>query len=148
MADIVNNNKDKNNNLSSKRFSFWWIYIVIMFLLFLPSLLNNSFSDKEITWQKFKNEILNKKAVEKIVIVNNEKAEVYIKKELGNNTYFKDVFKPAIGNGVNSGPHYFITIGSVESFERKLSQAEDELAIKDKTEVSYVKKNQFFLEHC
>ena len=139
MADRVNNNDDKNNNLSSKRFSFWWIYIVIMFILFLPSLLNNSFSDKEITWQKFKNEILNKKAVEKIVIVNNEKAEIYIKKEFEKNPYFKDVFKPAIGNGVNSGPHYFITIGSVESFERKLSQAEDELAIKDKTEVSYVK---------
>ena len=144
MADRVNNNDDKNNNLSSKRFSFWWIYIVIMFLLFLPSLLNSSFSDKEITWQKFKNEILSKKAVEKIVIINNEKAEIYIQKDLQHTPYFKDVFKPAIGNGVNSGPHYFITIGSVESFERKLSQAEDELAIKDKTEVSYVKKTNFF----
>ena len=136
MADILNKNDDKKNNPSGMRFSFWWIYIIIMFLLFLPSLLNSSFSDKEITWQKFKNEILSKKAVEKIVIINNEKAEIYIQKDLQNTPYFKDVFKPAIGNGVNSGPHYFITIVSVESFERKLSQAEDELAIKDKTDVS------------
>lgn len=143
MAEKTNKNDDNKKDPSGNRFSWWWIYIVIMSILFLPSLLNNSFAGREITWQKFEKELLKKRAVEKIVVVNNEKAEIYIKKELAKTDSFKDIFKPVIGNGVNSGPHYFITIGSVESFERKLNEAEKALGFNEKTEVSYTKKTNW-----
>ncbi len=143
MADIINKKDSQKMDPSGKQFSWWWIYIVVITLLFLPSLLNNSMAGKEITWQKFEKEILSKKAVEKIVVENNEKAAIYIKKSWGNTPYFKDVFRPAIGNGINSGPHYFITIGSIESFERKLNEAEKDFPINEKTELSYVKKTNW-----
>jgi AFG3 family protein len=63
-----------------KRFKWWWIYLFMLVLLLLPSLLNIFSTGKEITWQQFEKDILSRKAVEKIVVVNNEKAEVYIKK--------------------------------------------------------------------
>lgn len=127
-----------------KRFTGWWIYLFILALLLLPSLFNIFSVSKEITWQQFERDILIRKAVEKIVVVNNEKAEVYIKKEMAGDTMFKDVFKPAIGSGINEGPHYTFNIGSVESFERKLDEAEKGFLISEKIPVSYIKKTNWF----
>ena len=66
-----------------KRFKWWWIYLFILALLLLPSLLNVFSARKEITWQQFEKDILSRKAVEKIVVVNNEKAESVYKKRTG-----------------------------------------------------------------
>ena len=78
------------------------IFLLLLLILY-PSFINNFSAGKEITWQQFEKDILSRKAVEKIVVVNNEKAEVYIKKEFANDTMFKDVFKPAIGKGIKPG---------------------------------------------
>ena len=129
---------------SGKRFNRWWLYLFVLALLLLPSLLNIFSTGKEITWQQFERDILSRKAVEKIEVVNNEKAEVYIKKELANDTMFKDVFKPTFGTGINAGPHYSFNIGSVESFERKLDEAQKDFSVSEKIAVSYVKKTNWF----
>ena len=129
---------------SGRRFKWWWIYPFILLLILYPSMLNYFSTGKEITWQQFEKDILRKKAVEKIVVLNNEKAEVYIKKELANDSRFKDVFKPAIGKGINPGPHYSFNIGSVESFERKLEEAEKTFSPGEKVPVSYSKQSNWF----
>ena len=129
---------------SGKRFNRWWLYLFVLALLLLPSLLNIFSTGKEITWQQFERDILSRKAVEKIEVVNNEKAEVYIKKELANDTMFKDAFKPTFGTGINAGPHYSFNIGSVESFERKLDEAQKDFSVSEKIAVSYVKKTNWF----
>ncbi|MDP4261372.1 MAG: ATP-dependent zinc metalloprotease FtsH [Bacteroidota bacterium] len=121
-----------------RRFSMLWIYALLLALLFVPSLFNIGFSGKEITWQQFENDIISRKAVEKIVIVNNEKADIYIKNEFANDPYFKDVLKRS------TGPHYFFNIGSVESFERKLDEAQKNFPANEKIIVSYVKKSNWF----
>ncbi len=143
-----NTNQGQSNNQkpdpSGKRFKWWWIYLIMLVLLLLPSSLNIFSTVKEITWQQFEKDILSRKAVEKIVVVNNEKAEVYIKKELSNEAMFKEVFKPSFGKGINSGPHYSFNIGSVESFERKMDEAEKNFSISEKIAVSYVKKTNWF----
>lgn len=129
---------------SGNRFNWWWIYLFILALLFLPSLLNTASSGKEITWQQFERDILSRKAVEKIIVVNNEKAEVYIKQELVNDPVFKEVFKRTIGKGLNPGPHYSFNIGSVESFERKLDESQKNFSLNEKINVSYTNKKNWF----
>lgn len=93
-----------------------WIYLVVLLLLAAPSFFNFS-PVKEITWKQFENDMLNRRAVEKIVVVNNGKAEVYIKKEFARDSLFMDEFKGR-RFGVKGGPHYQFNIGSVESFEK------------------------------
>ena len=150
MNSYSNGNPGQSNSSkkvpSGKKFNWWWVYLLILaLLLFLfPSLPNIFSTGKEITWQQFEKNMLSRKAVEKIVVVNNEKAKVYIKKELANDTMFKDVFKPVIGNGINQGPHYSFNIGSVESFERKLDEAQKNFSVNEKIAVSYVKKSNWF----
>jgi len=73
---------------------------------------------EEITWQKFERDMLANNDVEKIVVVNKETAEVYIKQDKLSEEKYRNVK----GKGVsgNSGPHYTFTIGSTETFEKKL----------------------------
>jgi cell division protease FtsH len=117
-----------------------WIYLVILGILLLTTYLNSSGSGKEISWQQFEQDMLNRQAVEKIVVVNHEKAEVYIKPGMANDLYFKEVMKPRIGKGVNSGPHYIFTIGSVESFERRLDEAQKNIPLANHITVQYITK--------
>ena len=119
-------NKDTQQPPGSPRqkFTWWWIYAVLFVFLLVPYYINTSSGSKEISWQQFEKDILSRKAVERIQVVNNETAEVYIKKEFANDPYFKEVMQKAIGKGVNEGPHYIFTIGSVESFERKMEEGQ------------------------
>lgn len=104
-------------------FSWVWVYVAVLLYVMLSPLISGN-SIKEITWQQFSKNILNRRAVEKLEVVNREHVNVYIKSSLAGDTAFKEVFKPAFGNGKNYGPHYTFTIGSVESFERHLDEAE------------------------
>jgi len=142
--------RDKKNSQQTtgpkpgKKIPYIWIYLILLILVLLPSLFNFSGSAKEITWKQFENDMLSRHAVDKIEVVNNETVEVYIKRELANDPYFKDVFKGRFGSGVNTGPHYKFNIGSVESFERKLDEAQKNFSEKDKVNVGYLKKTNWF----
>jgi cell division protease FtsH len=63
-----------------------------------------------------------------------------ILKEFANDPHFKDVLKPTGENEITSGPNYQFTIGSVESFERKLDEAQKNYPENEKVYVSYEKK--------
>lgn len=95
---------------------------------------------QEISWIDFEEKILNKGAVEKLVIVNQEYAEIYLKKEFKKDTSFSKVFKPLVGKEPNPGPHFLIMIGSLDAFERKLSIAEEKRFGKETIPVTYIKK--------
>lgn len=126
-----------------KKFRWWWIYILALLVLLMPSIFNTFSGSKLISWYQFENEIINRKAIDKIVVVNNEEVEVYIKKEFANDPQFKDVFEPSIGNNLNAGPHYVINIGSIESFERKLDEIQKNTPANEKIDVSYLKKRNW-----
>ena len=121
-----------------------WIYFFFFLMAVLASGLGTFVSPKEITWQEFERDILPKHAVSKIEIINNETAEVYLNPEFEKDPFFKDLLKPNFGDQTRPGPHYVFNIGSVESFERKLEAAEAGFAEKDKINVRYAKKSNWF----
>lgn len=125
-------------------FGRWWIYLLLLGAILVPSLFSAFSTSHEITWQQFEKDILSRNAVDRLVIVNNEKAEVYIKQEFSKDTLFKEVFKPVIGKSVNPGPHYTFNIGSVESFERKLEEAQKNVSIGQKIPVTYTNRTNWF----
>lgn len=121
-----------------KRFQPAWIYIIIS--VFLLLILFYNFSGVPLTtWGEFEKNMLTRHAVEKLVIVDNEIVEVYLKQEFSSDSTFKDIFKPGVGNAINPGPHYQFRIGSVDSFERKLDEAQKQFSEEQKVGVSYVK---------
>lgn len=125
---------------------FFWavVYLFILFMLFFPFLTRFSNSVNEISWQQFESEILSRKAVEKIIIVNKEEAQIFLKTELANDPYFREVLSSKIKGKTDPGPHYKFTIGSLESFERKMDEAQKNIPLAEKIPISYSNTSNWF----
>ncbi|KAF8458326.1 peptidase family M41-domain-containing protein [Terfezia claveryi] len=75
---------------------------------------------REITWQEFQTAFLEKGLVEKLTVVNGSRVRVHLRKEAAAQMY--------PDSPLNHGTIYF-SIGSVESFERRLDESQKELGI-------------------
>lgn len=127
------------------KFPGYLFYAILVALLIIPYLFNTG-QVRDISWQMFERDILRRHAVEKILIINNEIAEIYIKKELAEDSLFKDVFKPRYWNKINPGPHFQFNIGSVETFEKKLEDAQAGFSEEEKISVVYIKKTNWLID--
>jgi len=107
------------------RFNFYWIYAALAIGFIAIQYFHYTNPVKEITWTKLE-EILVKQDVEKIVIVNKEKAEIFIKKDkLKTDTAYKDFTKRTFGASASSGPEYVYQVGSEEIFHGLLKDTRD-----------------------
>jgi AFG3 family protein len=102
--------------------------LVLGITLWAVDSLSKPFSEKEITWQEMRRAFLDKGLVQKMVVVNGSQVRV----ELHPDATPGDA-------GSNGKRTYIFTIGSVESFEKKLEEAQDQLGIpaSERIPVSY-----------
>tara|TARA_B100000900_G_scaffold75662_2_gene60499 strand:+ start:3878 stop:5818 length:1941 start_codon:yes stop_codon:yes gene_type:complete len=105
------------------KFNIYWIYGAI-FLFFLLVQFFGSSSTKQTNWREFNTKMLQPKKVDKIVIINKEKAFIHIKRENLNEEFFQSVNKKNFSETPNYGPHYYFEIGSVETFNDNLKEAQ------------------------
>ncbi|RHZ46532.1 hypothetical protein Glove_615g1 [Diversispora epigaea] len=76
----------------------------------------------EITWQEFQTAFLDKGLVDKLVVVNRKKVQVYLHSNATGQMYPNT-------STLSGGISYYFSIGSVEAFERKLDATQKELGI-------------------
>ncbi|CAD6639087.1 XXYS1_4_G0025640.mRNA.1.CDS.1 [Saccharomyces cerevisiae] len=105
------------SNPVSKNVNLFQIGLTFFLLSFLLDLLNSSEEQSEITWQDFREKLLAKGYVAKLIVVNKSMVKVILN-----------------DNGKNQADNYgrnfyYFTIGSIDSFEHKLQKAQDELDI-------------------
>ena len=127
-----------NDNPGSQR--RFIIYIVILVALIVISFIDFGGGANEINWNKFENEMLLTNDVEKVVVVNRERADVYLKPES------LDKFSGAArGSGIFSGaaPAFYFTIGDVESFENKLAEAQKDMPKEQRVSVEYKTEHDY-----
>jgi cell division protease FtsH len=147
MDKIPEQPKKENRNTPRYRLPVYWLVILLIAGFFLlPTLMGDAAAEKEISWQTFHNEMLSRNAIEKMVIINKEKAEVYIKKEKINDPYFKTILKRKDEDAAQPGPHFWFSIGSVESFEKKMEEAEKNIPLQQRTEIRYAPSSRLFPE--
>jgi cell division protease FtsH len=147
MDKIPEQPKKENRNTPRYRLPVYWLVILLIAGFFLlPTLMGDAAAEKEISWQTFHNEMLSRNAIEKMVIINKEKAEVYIKKEKINDPYFKTILKRKDEDAAQPGPHFWFSIGSVESFEKKMEEAEKNIPLEQRTEIRYAPSSRLFPE--
>ncbi|GAA5840552.1 hypothetical protein JCM3766R1_000696 [Sporobolomyces carnicolor] len=92
--------------------------------LYLLYRLSSSYdpSSREITWQEFHSAFLSKGLVDKLTVVNKQRVRVSLHSNVtGQNG--------SSGGAVPSTASYYFSIGSVEGFEKKLEDAQNELGI-------------------
>jgi len=111
------NNNQKNKPGQSRKFNFYWIYGLIAVILIGFRFFPFQGSPKELKdIHKFRDEMLLKGDVNRVVVVNREYAEIYIKESrLENEPYVTDKVP-------SKGPQYRWTIGSTETFERQMNE--------------------------
>ena len=134
-------NKNKKNSksiINPKNFKFkiYWVYIII-FLFFVVIQMIGTEKARPTNWKDFNNKMLQEGKVDRLTIVNKEKVFIYIKKEFLSEEQFKNVSKTPIGNSQNLGPHYYFEIGSVESFNLDLKEAQKDFEYDESLTPSY-----------
>ncbi|MFL1895315.1 ATP-dependent zinc metalloprotease FtsH [Aquimarina sp. 2-A2] len=127
----------------NKNFRSYWLYIAFIFFIIFSIVSRSSNETKEITWLAFERTLLQDNSVEKIIIVNKEVAEIYLRSEKGA-TSIDMVDKPKGLFSYEAEPTYILTIGSIETFENKLEKATQHLAEEDKIEIQYENRTNWF----
>ena len=116
------------------------IYIVILAVLIAITFIDFGGNANEINWNKFENEMLLNNDVEKVVVVNRERADIYIKPES-----IDKYGGASAGSNIFSGsmPSFYFNIGDVESFETKLAEAQKDLPKEQRVSVEYKTEHDY-----
>jgi cell division protease FtsH len=115
------------------KFNFYWVYGMVAVIFIAITFSNFGGSVKEIDWGEMK-ELLLAQDIEKIVVVNQEEAEIFIKKDKLNDPKYEKVK----GSGYDgTGPHYTYNIGSYDTFKEDIEKAQEGL-----TEPIYIRNEK------
>ena len=138
--------KNKQQPQSPKnifKFNIIWVYAIIAVIFFGLQMLNFD-ATKQTSWQEFNREMLQQQKVEKVVIVNKEIAKIYIKREYLDEEKFRDANQKPLGGASRKGPHFYFEIGSVETFNQQLNDAQSEFDQFEKISVTYKTEKDVF----
>ena len=140
----MSEDKKKKDGKSGFQFSFnfYWVYVLIAVIFIGMSLLPGLATLEPTNWKDF--EVMLKDGdVDKITVLNKESAQVFIKEEKLTTDKYKRVSERKFSDGVNKGPHFMFDIGSVETFEKKLDEAQQGKSSVDEVSVQYLKQENW-----
>ena len=107
------------------KFNFYWIYGILALILFGVQFIGLNDEGKQTDWRDLK-QMLESNDVSKIVLVNKETAEIFIKPENLSKEQYKDV-EGKTGLNKNS-PHFYYNVGSVDKFYEDVETAQLEVS--------------------
>jgi AFG3 family protein len=136
------NNKEKSNfgnmrpNMNkAPKINPYWIYGVIIVIILAIQWFSLGTGPVETNWKDVKTTMLANNDIKKITVVNEKEAQITLKES----SYEK--YSTKLNKGYSappkSGPHFFYTIGSVDSFEKNLQEAQVNATEDNKISVEY-----------
>jgi cell division protease FtsH len=155
MAEDKKQNKDKNKAFSSifgkdgkvnkPKFNAYWIYAIFIVVILASQLFNMGSSPQETSWYKVKSRMIQNGDIKKIEVVRNlNKVNIYLKPESIES--YSELSSGTIAKPSVAGPHFYFTIGSIETFEKNLEKAQVNLAEQDKNNPVYTEQRDWFSE--
>jgi AFG3 family protein len=123
--DLNNQGLEKKPDKNLKpRFNTNWIFAILAVSVILFQLFYGGKTVEKTTTSEIKTMIA-KHDIEKVVVVNKEEAEIYLKKEALESGRYPKLPKPGTGIGLSlPKPNYIYNIGDVSSFETFLKEAQ------------------------
>jgi cell division protease FtsH len=121
MLENKNNQKDNDKN-NKPKFNIYWIYALVAILFVSVSLFSNmgAIAGKSLNSSEYR-ELVENGEIEKIIIVNEKNAQIFIKDEYLDK---HDIDKN--NSFVANSPHFYYTIGSVDNFVENLEKLEED----------------------
>lgn len=127
--------------MNAPKFNVYWVYILIIAAILGLQFFYGNKKPVETNWHEVKYQMLVNGDIEKLLVVRNQgKVEVFIKeKSLSKYNDRLDGLKtvPALG------PHFFFTIGSIDTFERQLDEAQEGTAQSERIYPEYVERPNY-----
>ncbi|MCR9099636.1 MAG: ATP-dependent zinc metalloprotease FtsH [bacterium] len=121
-------------NSSPGRSPSWLLYILLALLLGQAVFYFNGSHAEEISWSRFKQEMLGNGDVYKIEVINQQRAEIYIKSEALAGSRYPEI------DSSQAGPHFAFNIGSLDNFQETLEANQEttgnpiDLAFRERTD--------------
>ncbi len=127
----------ERNRGKSPRANVFVIYFLIALVLIGLQYLWLRPSYKEISWRYFARELAPTGDVARLVVVNREYVEIYIKPDSLHKPLHRAVARTWLGTP-NPGPHYVFTIGSIDRFLEDYEQLREQLRQQNNTALETV----------
>ncbi len=147
--DKTKDNKDANTGQPLKKkmpkpkFSIYWIYGALAIIFIALQFINlGNYGPKEITLEKYVSQMLSQGDVEKLDIINNEYAEVYIKKDSLKKETYNEITK-SYGNKPAPGPHFKFTIGSIDNYDKRIEKFYTDFPEAERVNVKFDKRKDW-----
>ncbi len=128
MTNIPNNNNKQPNVPGSNKggtpkpkFNFYWIYGILLLVFIGLQFMYSGETSKKTNWGELK-QMLKNGDVKRIVLVNKEFAEIYIKPELLGKGKYKDLKE--VSNFGAEQPQYVYTVISPDKFDEKVAEVQ------------------------
>jgi AFG3 family protein len=151
MAENNANNQgaEKSPDKNSKpRFNTNWIFAIVALSVILFQLFYGGKSVQKTTTSEIK-EMIAKHDIEKLVVVNKEEAEIYLKKEALESGRYPKLPKPGGGFGMSlPKPNYIYNIGDISNFEPFILEAQKNAGYLDNELIypDYITRKNYFGE--
>ena len=118
---MSDSNKDNNSNMPKFKFNAYWIYAAIFIVIIAVQFLGSGdLASKNISKNEF-NEILKENDVKKIIVVNNNLAQIFIKDEALNKERYKKLINSTFYSRGSSLFEY--DFGDLQNFENNIEKA-------------------------
>jgi ATP-dependent metalloprotease FtsH len=118
-------------------FNFYWIYGLLAVLFIALQFYNWGGNSVEISQQRFENELLKGGDVEKIVVINRDLVEIFIRKDRISK------YPEITENNIVEGPHFTFKIGSVDNFVDRLDEAQKDTPPDQRIPVFYEQRKDW-----
>ncbi|WP_288954773.1 ATP-dependent zinc metalloprotease FtsH [uncultured Polaribacter sp.] len=116
--------KDNNSNMPKFKFNVYWIYAAIFIVIIAVQFFSSGdLASKNISKNEF-NEILRENDIKKIVVINNNLAQIFIKDEALNKERYKKMVSSAFYSKGSSLFEY--NFGDLQNFENNIEKAKEE----------------------
>src|SRR5690606_25778102 len=134
--------KDNKTPRKGPKFNIYWIYGIMILLLIGLNFFSGSMGSnaEQMSFQDFRQKYLDKGQVAKLVVVNKNEVEVFLKAD-AQAKKDPDSKVPFANN--SESPATTFTIGSVEQFEENLKDAQANVPEYDRVRVIYETRGSF-----
>jgi len=142
------NEKDKSKRVLPKppKFNFYWIYGILLVGIIGFNLMYSGNTAKEISYQRFTNEMLLSHDVEKLQGYQQNNIyviEIYIQKDKLKNDKYKDINTNQFLAG--AGPHYYFTeaASSVSDLKEQLRELQKGFPPNEQVNIQFIEKSNW-----
>ncbi len=136
-----NRNKPGLPPVKRPKFNIYWLYIALFAIFIGMQFLNFGTKPIDVDYATFAYSMFEPGDVEKIVVINEKMAEIYIKADRLKDPKYEKYFKP--GKEPQAGPQFVMNIGSIDIFKNQLDDLQQDIPKESRMYPSYEGRKDF-----